>query len=101
MNSTYLAMSLPFLGWAVGLVTVAAWKFGLVIRTLALPLVALLALTAIFDNLIIWAGVVGYDESRILGVRIGLAPIEDFLYTIVAVMVAASLWKILERKDSR
>jgi lycopene cyclase domain-containing protein len=79
----------------------ATWKFGLRLTSLALPIAALLATTAVFDNLIIGAGLVAYDESRILGLYIGLAPIEDFLYAIVAVMLAASLWHILRRKESR
>jgi lycopene cyclase domain-containing protein len=55
----------------------------------------------VFDNLIIGVGLVAYDESRILGLYIGLAPIEDFLYAMVAVLLAASLWHILRRKESR
>lgn len=98
MNTTYLAMSVPFLGWAVALTVLAAWRFGLALRTLVVPIVALMVGTAIFDNLIIWSGLVAYDDSRILGIRIGLAPVEDFLYAIVAVMLTASLWHILRRK---
>lgn len=101
MNATYLMMSIPFLSLAVGLTTLAAWKFGLHIRSLVIPTAVLLATTAVFDNLIIGVGLVAYDESRILGLHIGLAPIEDFLYAIVAVLLAASLWHILRRKESR
>jgi len=101
MNFTYLMMSIPSIVLAVGLTALAAWKFGLRLTSLALPIAVLLATTAIFDNLIVGAGLVAYDKSRILGLCIGLAPIEDFLYAIVAVMLAASLWHILGRKDSR
>ena len=101
MSTTYLEMSVPFLAWAIGLTALARWKFGLKLRALVLPILALLGATAIFDNLIIWSGLVAYDDSRILGIRIGHAPIEDFLYTVVAVMLAASMWRILERKEAR
>lgn len=101
MSTTYLLMSVPFLFSALGITALAAWKFGLQIRSLGVPTAGLLIGTAVFDNLIIGAGLVAYDESRILGVRIGLAPIEDFLYAIVAVMITASLWHILKRKESQ
>jgi lycopene cyclase domain-containing protein len=101
MSATYLETSVPFLLWAVGLMTLARWKFGLNLRALVVPILTLLGATAIFDNLIIWSGLVAYDETRILGIRIGHAPIEDFLYTVVAVVLVASLWRILERKDQR
>ncbi|MEY4396542.1 MAG: hypothetical protein RLZZ40_298 [Actinomycetota bacterium] len=101
MNTTYLTMSIPYVLWAVGLTVLAVWKFRLCLQSLVLPVAALLVSTALFDNLIVGSGLVAYDESRILGVRIGVAPIEDFLYAIVAVLVTASLWQILRRRDSR
>lgn len=101
MTLTYLLMSIPFLLWAAGLTALAVWRFGLRLSTLGVPLAVLLGLTAVFDNLIIWAGLVAYDESRISGIKLGLAPIEDFLYAIVAVLLTASLWRILGRKAKR
>ena len=79
MNTTYLEMSVPFLGWSFALTALAAWRFELKVRNLLVPVAALLIGTAIFDNLIIWSGLVAYDDSKILGMRIGLAPVEDFL----------------------
>lgn len=101
MSTVYLAMSAPFILWAVGLATLARWRYGLHLRGLIPPTSALLVATAVFDNLIIWSGLVAYDESKILGWRIGMAPIEDFLYTIVAVVVVASLWRIFAGRESR
>lgn len=101
MNTTYLAMSVPSLLWAVVLTVLAVWKFELRLRSLVIPLGCLLVSTAVFDNLIVWSGIVAYDESKILGVRIGYAPVEDFLYAIVAVLITASMWQILRRRDSR
>lgn len=61
-------------------------------------LVTLLALTVVFDNLIVGTGIVGYDDARILGVRIGVAPIEDFSYAIVAALALPALWTLLTRR---
>ena len=56
-----------------------------------------LTMTAVFDNVMIGVGLVGYDASRISGVFIGLAPIEDFAYAVGAVILLPSIWVILER----
>lgn len=59
----------------------------------------MIVLTAIFDNLIIAAQIVGYDSSKISGILVGLAPIEDFAYTIAAVLIVPSVWSaMLNRK---
>ncbi|MBP9738339.1 lycopene cyclase domain-containing protein [Candidatus Saccharibacteria bacterium] len=56
-------------------------------------LAILLVLTAVFDSLIIGSGIVAYDSERILGLKIGLAPIEDFFYSIAAVLVVIYFWE--------
>lgn len=63
-------------------------------------LVALVALTVVFDNVIVGSGIVAYDGSRILGVRIGSAPIEDFSYCVVAALALPALWVLLGRGRS-
>lgn len=55
-------------------------------------LLVMLALTAIFDNLMIAAGLFDYGQHTLSGARIGLAPIEDFLYAACAVFFMAGLW---------
>ena len=64
-------------------------------------LVVLLALTAAFDNVIVGSGVVAYDDTRILGVRLGVAPVEDFSYAIVAALALPALWVLLGRRRAR
>ena len=59
-----------------------------------------LVTTAVFDNIMISVGLVGYDASRISGVFIGRAPIEDFAYAVAAVIMLPSLWVILERSPA-
>ncbi|MCY7324812.1 MAG: lycopene cyclase domain-containing protein [Microbacteriaceae bacterium] len=55
----------------------------------------LLGMTAVFDNIMIGVGLVGYDESLISGAFIGIAPLEDFAYTVAAVVLLPSLWALL------
>lgn len=61
----------------------------------ALTLIVLLVFTAVFDNLIIAAGIVAYDPAKISGIMIGIAPVEDFAYTLAAVLVLPTLWGLL------
>lgn len=58
-----------------------------------------LVMTAIFDSLIIVSGIVGYNTSTLLGFYIGKAPIEDFAYAVVAVILAATLWEYFDAKE--
>jgi len=90
MAFTYLILNIVFILCAMGLL----WKY-LKKPTKAwwITLAVLLVLTAIFDNLIIWAGIVGYDPTKILGLYIGLAPVEEFFYAILAVIIVPALWR--------
>ena len=58
----------------------------------------LLVMTAVFDNIMISIGLVAYNESLISGAFIGVAPLEDFAYTIAAVVGLPSLWVLLGRR---
>jgi lycopene cyclase domain-containing protein len=61
---------------------------------------ALLIITVVFDNFIIGTGIVAYDEELISGIKIGLAPIEDFSYSLAGPLLIAILSKLLS-VDSR
>ena len=63
-----------------------------------LSLVGLLLLTALFDSIIIWANIVAYDPQKILGLYVGFAPIEDFFYAILAVIIVPALWNLYGNK---
>lgn len=58
----------------------------------------MIAMTAIFDNVIIASGIVDYDYEKTLGPRIWLAPIEDFAYTLVALVLLPSLFNWLRSR---
>lgn len=62
-------------------------------------LVVLLLMTALFDNIMIGIGLVGYDPALISGAFIGIAPLEDFAYAIAAAVLLPSLWVLLERRS--
>lgn len=93
---TYWLLNLPFLG-VVAVVALAAilsrraprW------RAVGLTAVAVLVLTAVFDNVLVGTGIVGYDPSLIGGVWVGVAPIEDFAYAVAAIVLLPSLWHLL------
>lgn len=99
---TYLLLNTPFL-LAVGVVALAAVRVRRAPRWKAVGLAAILmlTLTAIFDNVIIGTGIVAYDDSLISGVRIGIAPIEDFAYTVAALVLLPSVWELLRRSPSQ
>jgi len=67
---------------------------------MGVTLLVTLALTALFDNVIIGVGLVAYDESLISGLKIGIAPIEDFAYT-VSVVVIVSCFSALAKRSIR
>ena len=89
---TYLLISVPFLILGAA---VAWWRRGAVPRQWAvtgLVTAVLLVLTAIFDNVMIWAALVGYGEEQRLGLQLGLVPVEDFFYPVFAALVIPALW---------
>ncbi|MGV0870500.1 lycopene cyclase domain-containing protein [Corynebacterium sp.] len=61
-------------------------------RVTAIVAGVLFALTIVFDNLMIWAGLVGYSDSHRLGIDIGLIPAEDLLYPLVAALIIPAVW---------
>lgn len=60
----------------------------------------ILVLTLVFDNLIVGLGIVAYDSSKILGLREPIAPIEDFAYLMVGVILIPVLWQYLGGKTT-
>jgi lycopene cyclase domain-containing protein len=58
----------------------------------------LLLVSAVFDNVMIGIGLVGYNRAEISGLFIGIAPLEDFAYAIAAAVLLPSLWMLFERQ---
>jgi lycopene cyclase domain-containing protein len=61
----------------------------------------LCVLTAVFDTLMIDAGLYVFDPDKILGRYILGAPLEDFAYAIAAAVAMPVLWVALGRRSSR
>ena len=100
---TYLLLNTVFLVLAAAVFLVAVRRGRLSRRRIiaaGIALAAVLVLTAVFDSIMIGVGLVDYDPSRIFGVRIGLAPIEDFAYPVAAALLLPALWALLERKPN-
>jgi lycopene cyclase domain-containing protein len=68
------------------------------VKPLTFAAILMLTLTAIFDNVIIGTGIVAYDDDLLLGVKILYAPIEDFAYTAVALVLVPSLFNLFRKK---
>jgi len=86
----YLAISLPFVLVSCFFLS-KIWQINP--KTLITVMVLIFALTALFDSLIIWAGIYDYDVTKMLGVIIIKAPIEDFLYSVFAVATTIYVWE--------
>ncbi len=87
-----LVVLLIFAIYAVLMRRWISWRF------LAPAAIFMIAMTAIFDNVIIGSGIVDHDYEKALGIRIGLAPIEDFAYTLVALVLVPSLFNWLRSR---
>jgi lycopene cyclase domain-containing protein len=78
---------------------IAAWTAWLVRskkvsgKVLLATILTLAAVTVVGDNFIVASGIVAYDETKILGLRVIRAPIEDFFYAVIAVLLVATLWR--------
>ncbi len=101
---TYWAINAIFLA-VVAVVAVVAWvlvsrgrRRGVGFRAIGIALVVVLAMTAVFDNVMIGVGLVGYDPALISGAFVGIAPLEDFAYAVAAVILLPSLWVLLGRR---
>jgi lycopene cyclase domain-containing protein len=101
---TYAGLALVFVVAAALTVAVVARVAGLPRgwwTATALAAAALLALTAAFDSLMIAADLFRYDTGSLTGLRVLLAPVEDFAWPVVAVLVLPALWELLGSAERR
>jgi lycopene cyclase domain-containing protein len=99
---SYPALALLFLAGAAAVAVVAA-----VVRRpdrrwwLCTAAVAgvLLVLTAVFDSLMIAADLFRFDEDRLLGWHVALAPVEDFAWPLASALALPALWILLIPKE--
>jgi lycopene cyclase domain-containing protein len=65
---------------------------------LALTALILFVLTAVFDTIMIATGLFHFSPAHLLGVFLGLAPLEDFGYPLAGVLLLPSLWVALRAR---
>ncbi len=66
-----------------------------------LAFAVLCGLTAVFDNVMIAAGLFGYSAEHTSGLRIGRAPLEDFAYVLGGAVLLPALWVWLQHGGQR
>ena len=59
----------------------------------------LLVVTAVFDNETIAAGLFTYPAEHLSGLRIGLAPVEDFSYALCAAFLVPAVYTLRDAVD--
>ena len=62
--------------------------------------VALVVLTAVFDNAMLAAGVDDYSRAHASGLSIGRAPVEDFSYPLAMALLLPGLWELTRRRTA-
>ena len=103
---TYLGLAVVFLLPCVAASIVASIVIGRGPRgrwwlVTAATLATLLGLTLVFDSLMIWADLFRYDDAHLVGLMLGLAPVEDFAWPVAAALLLPALWEILGRRRPR
>ncbi|KQO99727.1 lycopene cyclase domain-containing protein [Leifsonia sp. Leaf264] len=94
----YLTLNLIVLAVVTVIAAVALPRRPRLIAPIALTVVVLFALTAVFDNVMIAVGLMVYSDGR-SGIDIGLAPIEDFAYPLAGALLLPSIWVLLSRGE--
>ncbi len=93
---TYLWLNAAFTIGALGLAHLLRGKTNL--RLVVIAAILMTVISIIGDSFIVSSGIVSYDPTKILGLRIGSAPIEDFAYAVVAAFIVPVLWNLLGKR---
>jgi lycopene cyclase domain-containing protein len=97
---TYPLIVLPFVALTAVVVALSARRprFRARMAASALGAVVLMILTAVFDNVMIALDLFTYPPEHLSGLRIGLAPLEDFSYPLCAAFGVPALFALLRRE---
>ena len=95
MAFTYLILNFVFISLCVTVLWGVLRKPN---KTWWITLIVLLLLTLVFDNIMLWACLFEYNTDKLTNLYIGLAPIEDFFYAILAAILIPALWQIFSTK---
>ena len=98
---TYALIVLPFALATVVVVLVSARRpaFGRRMAASGISAAVLVALTAVFDNVMIALDLFTYPPEHLSGLRIGLAPLEDFSYPLCAAFAVPAVFTLLRRTE--
>ncbi|POH59794.1 lycopene cyclase domain-containing protein [Arthrobacter glacialis] len=96
LNAIFVAVAVLVMVVALARQPGAAAKRTLMAAVVA-SIAVLVVLTAIFDNVMIASGLFDYAGHTLNGLRVGLAPIEDFAYPIAAGLLLPGLWLLFTR----
>lgn len=94
--ATYVVLNGLFLAVVLGVL--ARRKLLRTGRAVWVALAVLLLTTIVFDSLLIYLGMFTYPADKILGIRVGLAPIEDLFYALLAGLAVPAIWKGVDRE---
>jgi len=102
---TYPLIVLPFVAvtLVVTLATLRRPRFRQRMASSALTALVLVGLTLVFDNLMIAVDLFSYPQEHLSGLKLGLAPIEDFAYPLCAAFLVPALFALfapLPTKDT-
>ncbi|GAA1515384.1 lycopene cyclase domain-containing protein [Agromyces terreus] len=102
---TYLLICLPFLAVAACVAVLATVRMPRAARrtrllALGIAFVLIAALTAVFDSVMIAAGLFGYADGTRLGPTVWLAPVEDFAYPLAAVLLVPAVFSLALRRGA-
>lgn len=98
MAFTYLILNILFIGVSVAVL----WRYlPKLTKEWWLTACILLLLTLVFDNVLIFTQIIAYNHHLLLGLFAFSAPLEDFLYTILALIIVPALWKVSKRYDKK
>lgn len=94
---TYPLIVLPFLAVTALVVAASARRprFAARMGASGAAAVVLLLLTAVFDNVMIALDLFTYPPEHLSGLRIGLAPVEDFAYPLCAAFGVPAVFALL------
>lgn len=99
---TYPLIVLPFVLVTAVVTAISARRpgFGRRMRASVACAIALFALTAVFDNVMIALDLFTYPAEHLSGIRIGLAPIEDFSYPLCAAFGVPAVLSLLPNRKT-
>jgi len=94
---TYLGLGLVFVAacLVVAVVTGVRRREPHFAASVAITAAVLVALTIVFDSLMVASDLFRYDEATLVGVRIWLTPVEDLAWPVAAALLLPSVWVLL------